>query len=178
MAVQGSTKPNGGSWTMSYPARHRETSYSRSMMQRARRIGLSAEQGRLLSQYPLFFRAVGNPRTYPSNIAHFGLQCGHGWFSLIASAASEIEQQLRSIWWEQCQDDDIFSSMEERIRSRSFIYPVLPFCSDIRSDAGQLTMEVAQGYLCNIDQWGVIHLAVKKAVRHARDTCESCGELG
>lgn len=139
---------------------------------------LASEQSRLFARYPLFFRAARNPEAYPSNISHFGIQCGRGWYPIIEAAAREIEQELRTMWCDQAQNPESLSAMDGVLLSGRRLYPVLPFCTDISQVAGELTMELQDGYLCDIDAWGRIRKSVEKAVSNARCACESCGRPG
>lgn len=145
---------------------------------KSKRPKLTAEQSRLISRYPLFFRAVKSPEAYPSNLANFGIQCGRGWYPIIETAAREIEHELRSMWCDQSQNPENLSAMDKALLSGRPTYPALPFCTDIRSVSGELVMELTQGYLCDIDAWGPIHKSLEKAVSKARYACERCGKPG
>ncbi|SNU81729.1 hypothetical protein PSP20601_00242 [Pandoraea sputorum] len=163
---------------MTHSARPEEKLVNNSVPHRSTRPMLTAEQCRLLSRYPLLFRATQNPGAYPSNIAHFGIQCGRGWYPIIEAAAREIEYELRTMWCDQAQNPESLSTMDEGLLSGRVAYPVLPFCTDISQVAGTLTIELQDGYLCDIDAWGRIRKAVEKAASNARYVCESCGKPG
>lgn len=160
---------------MVHSAHHGDKSLNCSPAQKPR---LAAEQSRLFSRYPLFFRATRNPKAYPSNIAHFGIQCGRGWYPIIEASAREIEHELRTMWCDQVHNPESLSAMDEVLLSDRSVYPVLPFCTDVRHVAGELKMELANGYLCDIDAWGRIRKSIEKAVSSARCVCESCGQPG
>lgn len=159
-------------------AQNGEKSFNDSPAHRSARLRLNAEQRSLISRYPLFFRATENPVAYPSNIAHFGIQCGRGWYPIIEAAAREIEHELRTMWCDQAQNPESLSMMDEVLLSGRVAYPVLPFCTDISQVAGRLTMSLQDGYLCDIDAWGRIRKSVERAVSRARFVCESCGKPG
>ena len=160
---------------MVHSAHHGDKSLNCSPAQKPR---LAAEQSRLFSRYPLFFRATRNPKAYPSNIAHFGIQCGRGWYPIIEASAREIEHELRTMWCDQVHNPESLSAMDEVLLSDRSVYPVLPFCTDVRHVAGELKMELANGYLCDIDAWGRIRKSVEMAVSNARCVCENCGQPG
>lgn len=54
-------------------------------------------QRRLLSKYPLLFRAARYPENYPSNLGYWGIECGPGWYLLLDRAADEIERELERL---------------------------------------------------------------------------------
>jgi hypothetical protein len=138
----------------------------------------NGEQSRLISRYPLFFRAARNPEAYPSNFAHFGIQCGIGWYPIIEAAAREIEDELRTMWCDQTRNPVNLSATDEALLSGVRVYPVLPFCANVTQVAGELTMEVQDGLLCDTDVWQRIQKTVENAVSTARCVCESCGKSG
>lgn len=163
---------------MVHSAHHAQKSLNCSPAHKPQRVRETAEQSRLISQYPLLFRAARNPGAYPSNFAHFGIQCGRGWYPIVEAAAREIEHELRTMWCDQSQAPESLSAMDEWLLSGRRVYPVLPFCTDISQVAGELKMELQDGYLCDIDAWGRIRKSVERAVSKARSVCESCGEPG
>ncbi|MBA9856094.1 hypothetical protein ACUXPM_002306 [Ralstonia sp. 151470066-2] len=104
---------------MVHSAHHGDKSLNCSPVQKPR---LAAEQSRLFSRYPLFFRATRNPKAYPSNIAHFGIQCGRGWYPIIEASAREIEHELRTMWCDQVQNPESLSAMDEVLLSDRSVY--------------------------------------------------------
>ncbi|MFG6736475.1 hypothetical protein ACGY6K_12745 [Burkholderia pseudomallei] len=138
----------------------------------------NAGQNRLISRYPLFFRAARNPEAYPSNLAYLGIQCGPGWYRIIEAAAREIEQELRSMWSEPFQSPETLSTMEEELLSGRRTYPLLPFCRDISQVDGELMMDIESGHLCDMAAWKRLRKSVEHAAIKSRCTCESCGKPG
>lgn len=136
------------------------------------------QKEKLVSQYPLFFRAVRHPEAYPSNLAHLGIQCGPGWYPIIEAAAQEIEHELRTMWFEPLQNPRSLSAMDEELLSGRKAYPVLPFCSDISQVEGALMMDIECGHLCDMAAWRRLRKSVEQAASKSRYTCESCGKPG
>lgn len=137
------------------------------------------EQQKLFARYPLFFRAVRYPDAYPSNLAFFGIQCGFGWYALIEAAAQEIEAELRAVWREKAHHLESIASIDRGLlMEMSGVYPVIPFCSDIRETTGQLTISLLEGHLCDGEVWQRIRTSGEKAVHLARSVCELCGRPG
>jgi hypothetical protein len=140
------------------------------------------KQQQLFSRYPLFFRSVHYPKAYPSNLAFLGIQCGFGWYSIIETAAREIEQELHMMWCEQARSPEYLASMDYQLRAGTsldvYVYPVIPFCSDIRVVAGQLQVSMVSGYLCDGQAWLRIRESITKAEVRTRAACERCGEPG
>jgi hypothetical protein len=137
------------------------------------------KQQQLFSRYPLFFRAVRYPEAYPSNLAFFGIQCGLGWYPLIEAAAQEIEAELRSMWCDQAPSIENMASLDYHLlRDESAVFPVIPFCVDIRETEGKLRMPILTGYLCDEEAWPRIVESAQKAMRLARGVCERCGRPG
>jgi hypothetical protein len=136
------------------------------------------EQKQLLLRYPLFFRAVLYPDSYPSNIAHLGIQCGMGWYSLIEGLAREIEYELRGIWHEQVQFPASLADMDRALLHGHGVYRAMPVCTDITQVAGELVVVVLDGYLCGPDAWQRILKSIHNAIAKARHTCEVCGNAG
>jgi hypothetical protein len=140
------------------------------------------QQRRLLSSYPLFFRAVRYPGAYPSNIANFGIRCGFGWYPIIDAAAREIEHELYTMWCAQAQAPEYLAFMDSHLLletdTNDEMYPVIPFCSDIRETEGRLSISLVSGYLCSSEAWLRIRESVKRAEHRARSVCECCGKPG
>jgi hypothetical protein len=141
------------------------------------------EQQKLFSQCPLFFRSVRYPGVYPSNLAFSGIQCGLGWYPIIAAVAREIECLIFAIWYEQLSDPENIASVEHNLRAGIlpqdvFSFPLLPFCTEIRETGGQLQISMASGYLCDGAMWTSILDTVQCAKWLAQDTCERCGRPG
>lgn len=137
------------------------------------------QQQKLFSRYPLFFRSVRYPEVYPSNLAFFGIQCGLGWYPIIEAAAQEIEAELRSMWCEQAPSIENMASLDyQLLMDESAVFPVIPFCVDIRETEGRLQMPLLTGYLCDEDVWPRIVGSAEKAMRMARGVCERCGKPG
>lgn len=139
-----------------------------------------AEEQRLFSTYPLFFRAVRFPRIYPSNIANLGIRCGLGWYSLIEETAHEVELELQAMWMAQIRRPEGLALIDGDLLndSNGAPCPAIPFCADIRETAGQLQIGVFQGLLCEANAWHRIWTSIENAVRRARSTCECCGKSG
>lgn len=139
-----------------------------------------AEEQRIFSMCPLFFRAVRFPRIYPSNIANLGIGCGLGWYSLIRETAHEIELELQAMWMAQTRLPEGIALLDRGLLngSNEADYPLIPFCADIREAAGALKIIVFEGFLCDADAWLRIRRAIEKAVLRARSTCECCGKPG
>jgi hypothetical protein len=137
------------------------------------------QQRKLFSRYPLFFRSVRYPQAYPSNLAFFGIQCGLGWYPLIEAAAQEIEAELRSMWCDQAPSIENMASLDYHLlRDESAVFPVIPFCVDIRETEGKLRIPILTGYLCDEEAWSRIVESVQTAMRLARGVCERCGRPG
>jgi hypothetical protein len=139
-------------------------------------------QQELFSKFPLFFRSVHYPVAYPSNLALMGIRCGPGWFSIIAEAAQDIEQELKSEWCRQLHKPQNIASLDYDVRPVSplftSVYPVMHFCSSIREVSGQLEIFVVEGYLCHPATSRRIDGIIKRAHSHARSVCECCGASG
>lgn len=139
----------------------------------------TVKQQQLFSRYPWFFRSVRYPEAYPSNLAFFGIQCGLGWYALIEAAAQEIEAELRAMWCEQAHSLENVASIDHGLlMEMSGVYPVIPFCSDIREAGGQLRISLLEGHLCDGEVWQRIRTSGEKAVHLARSVCELCGRPG
>lgn len=137
------------------------------------------QQQKLFSRYPLFFRSVRYPEAYPSNLAFFGIQCGLGWYPIIEAAAQEIEAELRSMWCEQAPSIENMASLDyQLLMDESAVFPVIPFCVDIRETEGRLQIPLLTGYLCDEEVWPRIVESAQKAMRMARGVCERCGKPG
>lgn len=135
-------------------------------------------QRELFTRFPLFFRAVHHPESYPTNISHFGIQCGVGWHSIIEAMARDIEVELRAMWREQVQFPERLAEMDKALLSGRSAYPTLPICTDIAQVAGELKVVLLNGHLCSTDVWARIRAYVEVAEASARRICESCGKPG
>ncbi|MEX3956005.1 hypothetical protein [Trinickia sp. EG282A] len=139
---------------------------------------LNAGQNDLFSRFPLFFRAVHHPDSYPANISHFGIQCGVGWYPIIEALARDVEFELRALWREQLQFPEKLAELDSALVSGRATYPVLPICTDIGQVAGELKVALMHGHLCPTDVWVRIRSYVDNAEAIARCICESCGNPG
>lgn len=139
---------------------------------------MNGGQRELFSRFPLFFRAMHHPESYPANISHFGIQCGVGWYPIIEVLARDVEFELRALWREQLQSPEKIAYMDRALLSGRVPYPTLPVCTDISQVAGELKLVVLNGYMCPPDVWTRISASVEIAVATAQCVCESCGNLG
>ncbi|KAA1013176.1 hypothetical protein FVF58_10445 [Paraburkholderia panacisoli] len=138
----------------------------------------NVEQKQLLSRYPIFFRAVDHPEAYPSNIAHFGIQCGFGWYGIIEEMAREVESELRTMWEELIEFPLSLSLMDGLLLQGLCEYPVVPVCTDISQFAGEMIVDVMDGQVCGLANKERIQETIEKAKSKSRVTCESCGKPG
>ncbi len=132
----------------------------------------------LFSRFPLFFRAVHHPDSYPANISHFGIQCGAGWYPIIESLARDVESELRTLWREQLQFPEKLAELDSALVSGRAAYPLLPICTDIEQVFGKLVVALLPGKMCPTDVWGRICRYVEIAEASALCICESCGKRG
>lgn len=141
-----------------------------------------AQQQKLFSEAPLFFRSVHYPEAYPSNLAFFGIQCGLGWYPIIEAAAKEIEELLHEVWQEQVKFPENLASLDRKLSQRSSLsdalFPIMPFCSEIRETGGRLQIVITNGYLCENYQWLCIREYMKHVESLAQSVCERCGNPG
>lgn len=140
-------------------------------------------QQRLASAYPLFFRAMNWPEAYPSNIALHGIQCGAGWYSVIALLADEIEREIQALWAKEARLPTLLVSLEQALREQSLLeaynpYPVLPLCRSIETTNGLLDIKLTFGFFFDMPSHNRIRDAVEKAELLARTVCECCGSAG
>lgn len=140
-------------------------------------------QQRLASSYPLFFRALSNPEAYPSNIALLGIQCGAGWYAIIAQLADEIEREIQALWAKEARLPGLLVSLEQALREKALLeaydpYPVLPLCRSIQTTNGLLDIKLVFGFFYDMPSWHRIRDAVEKAELRARTVCECCGSAG
>ncbi|WP_156516560.1 hypothetical protein [Paraburkholderia caribensis] len=138
----------------------------------------NGEQARLLSRYPLFFRAVHHPSAYPSNMAHFGIQCGSGWYAIIEELAREVEEELRVMWEELIELPTSLALVDETLLLGRGVYPIVPVCTDIFQTSGEMSVVVTDGHVCGVDTLAQIRGSIEKAITKSRKTCESCGTPG
>lgn len=138
----------------------------------------NSRQRELFSCFPLFFRAVHHPESYLTNISHFGIQCGVGWYPIIQALARDIEAELRALWREQLQFPEQMAQMDRVLLHGRAAYPMLPLCTDITQAGGELTVVLLSGQLCPPDVESRIEAHVQIAVTGARYICESCGKPG
>jgi len=136
------------------------------------------EQEQLLSRYPIFFRAVHHPEAYPSNMAHFGIQCGFGWYPIIEELAREVEDELRAMWDELIELPMNLALVDEALRLGRGVYPIVPVCTDIFQMSGEMVVVVMDGHVCGLDAWSRIRGSIEKATSKSREICESCGKPG
>ncbi|MGC6690798.1 hypothetical protein [Burkholderia pseudomallei] len=137
-----------------------------------------AEQEQLLSRYPLFFRAVHHPEAYPSNMAHFGIQCGFGWYAIVEELAREVEDELRAMWDELIEFPMSLALIDEALRLGRGVYPIVPVCTDIFQMAGEMVVVVVDGHVCGLETWSRIRSSIERAIAKSREICESCGKPG
>jgi hypothetical protein len=141
------------------------------------------KQQQLFSSYPLFFRSVQYPGAYPSNLAFFGIQCGLGWYPIIEAAAQDIEEQLQAMWCDQATTflDNVAAIDHKLLLGQSLsevLFPVLPFCSEIRETRGRLRISITSGYICTGWSWMCIRESANRAEALAQTVCERCGKPG
>ncbi|MBB5441614.1 MULTISPECIES: hypothetical protein [unclassified Paraburkholderia] len=139
---------------------------------------LNAWQNDLFSRFPLFFRAVHHPDSYPANISHFGIQCGVGWYPIIEALARDVEFELRTLWREQLQFPEKLAALDSALVSGRATYPLLPICTDIEQVLGKFVIALLPGKMCPTDVWGRIRKYVEIAEASALCICESCGKRG
>lgn len=139
-------------------------------------------QQHLVSRYPLFFRAVGNPGPYPSNIANLGIRCGIGWYPIIESMAGRLERVLRRMWSSRPYAIENLITLDHILvdgtQLSKQVYPLLPFCSDVCERGGQLQVTFVCGFLCDGATFMRIHQIIAAAKLLAQSTCERCGKPG
>ncbi|MCX5538080.1 hypothetical protein M3A49_00955 [Paraburkholderia sp. CNPSo 3076] len=128
--------------------------------------------------YPLFFRAALYPWSYPTNISHFGILCGVGWYPTIEALARDVESELRALWREQFHRPDQIAALEYALATGRATFPVLPYCTDISQVDGELKVEFQYGSMCPADVAERIRTYVDNAVASSRYICESCGRSG
>ncbi|MGF6289651.1 antitoxin Xre/MbcA/ParS toxin-binding domain-containing protein [Paraburkholderia youngii] len=137
-----------------------------------------AEQEQLLSRYPLFFRALSLPDAYPSNMAHFGIQCGFGWYAIVEQLAHEIECELRAMWQDMIDFPLNLALLDQTLLLDRCDSPVVPVCTNISQSAGEMIVDVMDGLVCGLDSWTRIRGSIEKAKSKSREICESCGKPG
>lgn len=138
---------------------------------------LTYRQNEVLAKYPLFFRSVHRPWTYSTNISHFGILCGGGWYPIIEALARNVESELRELWREQIQFPERLAVLETA-SARANIFPVLPICTDITQLDGELKVEILYGRICPEEVAKRIRDFVEVAQVSSRYVCESCGKRG
>ncbi|MEX3639672.1 MULTISPECIES: antitoxin Xre/MbcA/ParS toxin-binding domain-containing protein [unclassified Paraburkholderia] len=138
----------------------------------------TAEQTQLLSRYPLFFRAVSLPDAYPSNMAHFGIQCGFGWYAIVEQLAHEIECELRAMWQDIIDFPLTLALLDQTLLLSRCDSPLVPVCTNISQCAGEMIVDVMDGLVCGLDSWTRIRRSIEKAKAKSREICESCGKPG
>lgn len=145
------------------------------------RDGIAAQQTQLLSSCPLLFRAAYYPSLYPTNIGHWGIQCGPGWYPIIATAAQEIERELVRLI-ERLRVPKTLVLLEQFLvnhhPSVGQALPIVPLCSEIREVFGELRMSFIKGPLCDHEASSRIDDAVLTAERATNVACERCGMPG
>ncbi|MFM0591385.1 hypothetical protein [Paraburkholderia dilworthii] len=139
---------------------------------------LNYQQNEVLTKYPLFFRAVHYPNSYPANISHFGILCGGGWYPIIEALARDVEFELRAFWRDQFQRPDQIAELDTAIATDRATFPVLPVCTDIAQVGGELKVEILYGKMCPTDVAERIRSYVDIAETSSRYICESCGRSG
>lgn len=152
-------------------------------------VSISLAQQRLLSNYPLLFRAALHPRIYRSNIGYWGIQCGPGWLPIIEKAARKIEAELRTLLNRLATTSGI-ASVDRRLQ----LFPALselggecyegdatvliPYCTEIREASGELHISLSDGYLYDRETSRRIRAAVNSVQIEAKTRCERCGKPG
>ncbi|CAG9217755.1 conserved hypothetical protein [Paraburkholderia tropica] len=139
---------------------------------------LTYRQNEVLAKYPLFFRSVHYPWTYSTNISHFGILCGGGWYPIIEALARKVESELRDLWREQIQFPERLAVLETARARGTSTFPVLPICTDITQVDGELKIEILYGSICPEDVAKRIGDFVEVAQVSSRYVCESCGRRG
>ena len=145
------------------------------------RHGVVAQELQLLSSCPLLFRAAYYPTLYPTNIGHWGIQCGPGWYPIIATVAREIERELTCLLG-RLRLPMTLVLLEQFLTNHHAkvgqAFPIVPLCSGIREVSGELRMSFIKGHLCDSEAWSRIDEAVLTAERATSVTCERCGLPG
>jgi hypothetical protein len=146
------------------------------------------EQRVLLNKHPLFFRAVLNPRIYRSPLAHWGIECGPGWYEIIDEAATKIEIELQRLFASlqpqqhlQWLDRRLLNISETDSKLNDYSddeYPLIPYCTQIKEKMGILRISLLNGLICDSATWTRIRAAVTEAERESETTCERCGMPG
>lgn len=139
---------------------------------------LTYRQNEVLAKYPLFFRSVHYPWTYSTNISHFGILCGGGWYPIIEALARDVEAELRELWREQIQFPERLAVLETAGARGVSTFPVLPICTDIAQVGGELKVDILYGSVCPTDVAERIRNGVEVAQASSRYICESCGRRG
>ncbi|MGF7133014.1 hypothetical protein P3T40_004505 [Paraburkholderia sp. EB58] len=140
------------------------------------------KQEQLFSRYPLFFRPVHFPEAYPSNLAFFGIQCGLGWYPVIELVAQEIEELFHAVWKDQAEFPDNLASIDRKLllgpTPSDALFPVLPYCYEIRETEGKLRIAVTSGSMLHSFECTCMHEFAKHAEFLAQTVCERCGKPG
>jgi hypothetical protein len=142
----------------------------------------------LLEKYPRFFRAVASPAIYQCALAHWGIECGKGWYPLIDEAAAKIEAELKKLLDDFCSGRHL-SWIDRRLQNiggnsnlghhdSDEEYPLIPFCAEVKEKAGTLRILTSPGHLCGAGAWVRIRNAIEDAERKSETTCERCGLPG
>ncbi|WP_043283871.1 hypothetical protein [Paraburkholderia oxyphila] len=139
---------------------------------------LTYRQNEVLAKYPLFFRAVHFPWSYPANISHFGILCGGGWYPIIEALARDVECELRALLYDQLQLPDKVAALEGALATGRVTFPILPICTDISQVGGELKVELLLGSMCPADIAERIRSYIDIAEASSRYICESCGRPG
>lgn len=148
----------------------------------------------LLHKYPLFFRAVSYPDSYPSPLGGYGLECGDGWNALLDEMTARIEPELSAmiaafrlpeylpLLDRHLLGLDPYAASNEgagmKEEEEDDDRPLLPFCAQIKEKFGLLRVYVRRGRLGTDDAYARISDAIKEAERKAAVTCERCGQPG
>jgi hypothetical protein len=147
------------------------------------------DQRILLKKYPRFFRAVASPTIYQCPLAHWGIECGKGWYPLVEEAAAKIEAELKKLLDDFCSGHHL-SWIDRRLQNidgNSILNdvdaddgeePLIPFCTEVKEKAGTLCILVRSGHMCDGETWVRIRNVIKNAERKSETTCERCGLPG
>lgn len=142
----------------------------------------------LFGKYPLFFRAIVSVPLYRCPLAHWGIECGNGWYSIIDEAASKIELELEGLL-ARYRPQLMHRLRSKRRRSIDVIWdlaqidqkdhvPEMPLCAEIKEQMGLLRLYIQSGQVCDGSTWRRICAIANEAERKSETTCERCGQPG
>jgi hypothetical protein len=114
------------------------------------------DESTLFNKYPLIFRAAISPRRYPSlPIAHWGIECGQGWYPIIEDLAAWLENEALAL------------------KARKKRPPVM---SQVKEKFGVITIYI-NGFP-SMRFFEELYPRLEAAYAKSKTVCEICGEPG